>query len=390
MIQKILCFLAACYFVFFVTGAIKAFSSQQTDVYSLMKAVVNAKKQLVYEGKEKISFETKNGTKEILLKIYHDGSRQRLEYVSKSNKSKPYRIVISNDINTYYLRPGKNLLIKESLLESHLLASPISEKNLLIEESLPDKISLELDRLHLSFENYKWEIIKSEELIGHTTLLIKARPKWQFGNHYYFWVDPDKRLILKNEYYNEDEKLILTASFTSLRIVDKLPQDLFETNTQKPEKKQILTSKKLSKTTNSNQFNFVPNIPETLPYGYILEGQYIEVNKGKEQLRLAYTDGLDTVSLFEMPYSYGNKKNKNKTKNHSSLISVYVNNPPWKVLNWQNDGLRYTLIGTNNLKLMQNMAQRIIGKPVEFSNKTNGVKGLLHYFQRGLQHLFGN
>lgn len=364
-------FIALLYLLLILQAGSQNLSAQPQKPLFIMKDVLNNQNKLIFEGEKTILFETNKKTTPTIVKVYRSGSKERLEYISDA--SHPYHIIISNDISTYYLQPDNKMLI---------------EKNLEIKEDT----NLKSDRIKLAFENYEWKIIRQERFLGQDAVVIDAMPYKHKDRFYRFWVDSKNKLILKKEQHNKKDSLKITTQFTAIKFVDSLPEKLFAVDTAGGAQKQkAIVSTKIPIEEINSRVGFAPKLLKELPNGYSLEGVYLETNRGKQRLRFAYSDGIETISLFETKQNTGhNNRPISSSSGKTSNNTRKAKESHWKMLSWNDNQITYTLIGTISADALEQIAVFIHGGVLGSANKTTSTKKIFNYFKRGLKQLFGD
>jgi hypothetical protein len=109
----------------------------------------------------------------------------------------------------------------------------------------------------------------------------------------------------------------------------------------------------LSEARKTVNFNLVS--PPRLHPGYMLDK--IRSIEGRDSLHLLYTDGINTVSLFEQPLD----GERGLAAQDFREYAVYRNEGqrPGTILAWRDDALSYVLIGNAEMSQLMDMAQLI-------------------------------
>lgn len=340
--------------------------AERYDPLSLIQEVVESQDKLIFEGEMTVIFWSQKGARATVAKIYHNGVQERLEYIA--SKTQPHKLIISDSTNTYYVQPGRNFLLEKTI----------------------EYDELELDRIQLAFKNYDWKLVAEDTHIGHKVVIVEVYPKGHKGAYHRFWIDPDHKLILKKDRFSQDGTLIQTIQFTTIRFVDTLSEKLFALDANvKDMQRKVVTSKKLNRGELLRIVKFAPKLPVELPYGYAFESAYLETKNNKQRLHLIYTDGIETVSLFEIPKRSSKRQTVDNTRDRDNQLKISVKEPPWKLVSWSDEKTNYVLIGTINIELIKKMAESVSGKQYETASQHGREKNIFNYFKRGLRHLFG-
>jgi hypothetical protein len=104
-----------------------------------------------------------------------------------------------------------------------------------------------------------------------------------------------------------------------------------------------------------NVVNFDLVVPPRLHPGYILDS--IRKIEGRDSLHLLYTNGIDTVSLFEQPLRGKRRLGAQDFREYA----VYRSGGQGGVivLAWSNDAISFVLIGRAEMSQLMDMAQSI-------------------------------
>ncbi len=168
------------------------------------------------------------------------------------------------------------------------------------------------------------------------------------------WIDAATGLVLKRENYREDGKLILTVSYTDLSFRAPLPRVLFDLSSLVHRPGVHLVEEKAAGE-NALPLNSVHGqlggravVPSILA-GYQLVSAGLSSDGAKPMLHLRYSDGLNLISLFELPRT----QTKKPTRVPASMRPVQIGRSAGHVshrasltaFNWDKDGLNLTLMG---------------------------------------------
>jgi outer membrane lipoprotein-sorting protein len=168
------------------------------------------------------------------------------------------------------------------------------------------------------------------------------------------WIDASTGLVLKRENYREDGKLVLTVAYTDLSFRAPLPRSLFDlaplahrAGVHLVEEK-AAEEKSLPLNAVRGQWGGTVIVPPSLA-GYRLVSAGLSSDGAKPMLHLRYSDGLNLVSLFELPRT----QTKKPTRVPASMRPVQIGRSAGHVshrasltaFNWDKGGLNLTLMG---------------------------------------------
>lgn len=168
------------------------------------------------------------------------------------------------------------------------------------------------------------------------------------------WIDAATGLVLKRENYREDGKLVLTVADTDLSFRAPLPRALFDLSplARRPGvhlvEERAPVEKALSLSAVPGLWNGTAVVPTALA-GYRLVSAGLSSVGAKPMLHLRYSDGLNLVSLFELPRTQTRKP----TRVPASMRPVQIGRSAGHVshraaltaFNWDKGTLNLTLMG---------------------------------------------
>lgn len=156
------------------------------------------------------------------------------------------------------------------------------------------------ENLNLLFTSYNISQLPDECVAGRETYVLFLAPKYSGNPGLKMWIDKKTFLILKQERYNSEGKLIISSAFTEIHFERKVSQEELNGIPKSVEKKEfpsrriIYNLQKLKEET-----KFPLSFPEYLPAGYNFRGA-ISLGNGKTVV-LTYTNGLETIVFFQSP-----------------------------------------------------------------------------------------
>ncbi len=184
------------------------------------------------------------------------------------------------------------------------------------------------------------------------------------------WIDAATGLVLKRENYREDGKLALTVAFSDISFRAPLSKSLFDLSALIHRPGVRLVEEKASGETTlplsavQTQLGGHALAPPTLA-GYRLVSAALARNGVRPLLHLRYSDGLNLVSLFELPRSQTRKP----TRVPPSMRPVQIGRSAGHVshrtslttFNWDKGPLNLTLMGEIAEPTLQALAQAADG-----------------------------
>ncbi len=168
------------------------------------------------------------------------------------------------------------------------------------------------------------------------------------------WIDATTGLVLKRENYREDGKLVLTVADTDISFRAPLPRALFDLSSLAQRLGvQVVEQHALGETalplpSVHGLWNSTAVAPSVLG-GYRLVSAGLSSEGAKPMLHLRYSDGLNLVSLFELPRT----QTKKPTRVPGSMRPVQIGRSAGHVshrasltaFNWDKGALNLTLMG---------------------------------------------
>ncbi|HEY4002229.1 MAG TPA: hypothetical protein VGO93_25375, partial [Candidatus Xenobia bacterium] len=340
-------------------------------VPEMMRAVAHA--HPCYKGQKTVIFWSKRGSEAILCHTYRDGDKSRYDYPASPRHTG--RIVLENADSIRYYEPSKKMLITEAL--------PPSE---------------DLNLLEISFKNYDWDVEGDAIVSGHHTKILKAVNKTTGTAAERLWIDSRHNVILRKESYNQRGEIYFASYFTDIDYLQSLDPALFTLN-MPSDAKEVIRAIPLRITNDDQlaalqlQLGFKPVIRDTLSSGYQLLTTRREVLNGHQAARMTYSDGLDVVSLVEMPATVHEKKG-NSTSNLVRLGRTLQFEAllEGNLLQWRDHNIFFTLVGSLPQEEMEGMYTDIMNGQTavaEASPSPAAVQshGIMYFFWRGIERL---
>ena len=146
--------------------------------------------------------------------------------------------------------------------------------------------------------------------------------------------------------------------------------------TRLPEASSISKGRTLSLTQARNEVDFDPVAPPRLKHGFVLDS--IRKIDDYNSLHLVYTNGTDTISLFEQP-SNGKRGLVAQDFREYALYSIPESDPDSKgksrgtILAWSNGTISFVLIGKEDMSHLMDIVQSIRNSKRNITNGTNNL-----------------
>lgn len=224
-------------------------------------------------------------------KLYHDGENERIE------QGDVWSLTIGK--TTYTCIPRQN-------------ATLIS----VADERLSDK-----ERVKLVLNNYRITVEGSEEVAGRKVYIAYLQPKSESGPSKRLWIDSERFVILKSINYSATGEKQAQMQITRIGFDVDIDQLAFKYPENKMQ--QVKVSEPAAPQSVARKLNITVSNPKTLPEGYVLEGTYLykcQCDCGHYALLTTYTDGLNTISVFQSPSSASCNSGTCKTGGHDCVV----------------------------------------------------------------------
>ncbi len=335
---------------------------------SLMRTVFSS--HATYKGMKTVIFWSKRGSDAVICKTYQQGDAIRFEYLPSPHR--PARIVVQNRKYVWYYQPAKKLLITE-------------------ERSGGDEDRRMLD---IAFKNYDWEVEGDAVVAGHHTKILKSAQKQTGTVQQRLWIDTRHDVVLRKESYNIRGELYFVSYFTEIEYPGSLDPDLFAL-TMPSDTKEVIRKVPVLLSADPGsaaRVGFTPVFHDNMPGGYELLGMELETLTGHRAIRLTYSDGLDVVSLVEMPANLFSRSKDGSTRSLEALGRnlQFEALQEGNLLQWRDDRIFYTLVGAvpqDEMLAMYNDLMPPVGAAGPTGSAQTPPHTLMYYFWRGLERL---
>lgn len=187
----------------------------------------------------------------------------------------------------------------------------------------------------------------SENIAGRECRIIALSHKGDPGPHKIFWIDKATGLQLKIEKHDKNGSLLSSSFFTSIQINATIPPGTFI----QPTIPSGVTIKEIGqlRTTSVDQAQaqagFAIRQPSYLPAGYQFKNAEANSFRGRKMVALRYSNGLNTISLFQTPE---NGPNMPQPQHPHPDVAILVDN-----------GRKFVIVGNLPSNDMDKMLQSI-------------------------------
>lgn len=281
-----------------------------------------------YSGLETIIFwVSKSKTRAGETKVYSNQSgMMRIEYLSPKHLS--HHVIIDDGKFEYLYDTLENTAVKSVSCNACI-------------ENLDDKFNL-------LKKNYDLVRAGSESIAGRKTDIIELKSKNNDNYLRKLWIDKKYHVILQDKVY-KNKCLIHESHFTSISFPEEIPEDLFtlpETIKIIVPEQQVTVFKDIAELQKKSKLKIF--LPSFLPERYSFDRANLVVEKNSEYVQIQYSNGLDILSIFEVPQ-----------KIELSDYKFFEESMNYTVLQKKYKGIKLMLIGNISGKNMEKIMKSI-------------------------------
>jgi negative regulator of sigma E activity len=155
--------------------------------------------------------------------------------------------------------------------------------------------------LHLIFANYTISQLPDEDIAGREVYVISMVPQYSGNPGLKMWIDKETFLPLKQERYNSEGKLTFSSQFVEIHFNKKLSREELNDIPKSVKDRRFLPPHQvISDIEELKEISrFSLSFPKYLPSGYSFQ-EGVLLNGG-QRVALTYTNGLETIVLFQSP-----------------------------------------------------------------------------------------
>jgi outer membrane lipoprotein-sorting protein len=263
-------------------------------------------------------------------------NRMRLEFLSPEGVAG--RLVVDDGIQTWHYEPRLHIVIQGPSLRAPL-EGPFG-------------------RL---LERYSITLLNLEEVIGRPTAVLSLIPKQGRGERR-LWIDRMTGVALRTEERDPDEGLVATTYFTRISYGLNFPAALFLPRIPAGARVlvpvepsgQLVTVAQLSRSV-----GFALNVPPMLPGGFALVGGESVYGGPLRAAYLHYSDGARRLGLFVAPAARLGPPGRGAAVPALGPQARAVGWGSTRMLQWEAQGMRLTLIGPLPLADLVQIAQSL-------------------------------
>jgi len=291
----------------------------------VLQMALEAPRLIDYEGTKVITALKAGRAETVTVSEWHKRpDMMRLEYLSPEDVAG--RLIVDNGTNAWHYEPRLNMAFEGPTFEGDLL-------------------SRDLTLLH---RNYRLTSLGVDEVIGRQAYVVVLDPVMP-GVRRQFWVDRATGTILRSEERDPDRGVILSTYFSRVSFSLNLPDAYFRFRMPGGARVYRMPSAEagsMSPAALEQQVRFPVLIPPVLPEGYTFHGGALSRFGSLTSVYLRYSDGENLISLFEAPAGSIGWPSAGQPVPGWTQPARLVDLGYFRVLIWEQRGLRLTAVGT--------------------------------------------
>jgi len=210
--------------------------------------------------------------------LYHSGKRERINYLEKSLHG---AYMIDSGGTSYSCVPSM-----KKLVVSH-----------------GGELLTEREHIALLLLNYRMKLIGNTVIADRSAYEVSIIPRKPGRGSKKLWIDRERRVVLKSEDYSADGRLRSRMEFMRIRFDQPTPDALFAAPVDASFSRDEVCRRE-SREELSKKLGIDVREPGYVPVGYKFDGYSLyncPCNCGHVSAQLAYTDGLNSFSVFLVP-----------------------------------------------------------------------------------------
>lgn len=252
-------------------------------------------------------------------------NRMRLEFLSPEGVAG--RLVVDDGVQTWHYEPRLHTVI-----QGPSLGVPIEAAS---------------DRSDRWLARHTIRLLGVEEVIGRQTAVLGAQPREGRGERR-LWIDRTTGIALRTEERDPTDGLVATTYFTRISFGLNVPGALFQPRI--PAGANVVSPVEPSRplvpvSALEGTVGFRLRVPERVPGGYTLQGGEPVVGGPVTAAHLRYSDGARVLALFVVPARRVGPPGRGAPVSSLGGNSRAIGWGPTHMVQWESDGMRFTLVG---------------------------------------------
>ncbi len=223
-------------------------------------------------------------------------------------------------------------------------------------------------RLDQAFRSHEWRVEGESSVAGRPAWVVVARATHPGGFRHVFWVDRDYPVVLQREKHDHRGRLVYRSTFVSLEYQAPLGPGTFQEALQPA-----------AAAAGADGADFAPSVPDLPLPGFRTESSVRLPSSlvGRYGHQTVYSDGLESVSLFQFP---GNRPVRLRGASTARLAGC----PVWtsqagatNLASWSDGRRSYLAVSALPLQTLEPLVGRLA------PSRPSEAPGLAAYLRRG-------
>ncbi len=295
------------------------------DATRVVEMALEAPRLIDYEGTKVITALRGGRTETVTVAESHKRpNMMRLEYLSPEDVAG--RLVVDNGTIAWHYEPRLNMAFEDQTVQQRLLGHDLT----------------------LLRRNYLLTLLGTDEVIGRQAYVIALVPRGA-GVRRQLWVDRATGTVLRSEDRDPSRGVILTAYFSRVSFSLNLPEALFRFRMPAGARvfpMRTIEGDSMSPAALAKRVGFPVLIPTVLPEGYTFRGGAVSRFGSLTSVYLRYSDGGNLISFFEAPAGSIGWPAFGQPVRVGASTGRFIDLGYFRVLIWEQHGLRVTAVGT--------------------------------------------
>ena len=329
---------AATLIVLFAAGLNLAAQVPAVPPARILQMALQAPRLVDYEGTKVITVLRNGNTETITVAESHKRpNAMRLEYVSPEDVAG--RLIVDSGSTAWHYEPRLNMAFQGPTLQGELLSRDFT----------------------LLIRNYRVSALGVEDVIGRQAYVIALDPV-NPGVHRELWVDRSTGTVLRSEERDPTRGVIISTYFSRISFSLNLPEAYFQFRLPAGARvfKMFTTaSESTSPAALQARVRFPVLIPPVLPEGYTFRGGALSQFGSLTSVYLRYSNGGNLISFFEAPAGAIGWPSAGQAVKVGDRPARFVDLGYFRVLIWEQHGLRLTAVGTVPTETLTTVAGQI-------------------------------
>ncbi len=306
---------------------------------AIFKMALDAPRLIDYEG-TKIITALRNGRMETVTvaESHKRPNLLRLEYLSPEDVAG--RVIVDDGTTARHYEPALNMLFEDHSIQDTGAAASFT----------------------LLSRNYSIVLLGTDEVIGRQAYVLSLTPHGT-GVQRQLWVDRLTGTVLRSEDRDASRGLVLTTYFSRISFSLNLPDAYFRYRPPAGARVlalQTVTGGTLNPAELQQQVGFPVLVPPALPEGYTFRGGAVSRFGSLVSAYLRYSDGGSIISFFEAPAGSIGWPTIGVPVRVQSQPGRFIDLGYFRVLIWEQRGLRITAVGTAPSETLMLVAGQLI------------------------------